>query len=431
MQIVDLHVHSKYAYACSKQLDLEQIELWCQIKGIDIVACADFTHPAWFKEISSKLKPQGNGLFKLDSPDISKAVRQDCDIKVNDPRDVSFVLGTEIACIYSQGGKARRIHLLIMFQKIEHIEQFQAVLTKRGIKYDYDGRPILGMSAQEVAAIVFDIDEQAMLIPAHAWTPWFAIFGSKSGFDSVEECFGEYAKYIYALETGLSSDPAMNWRLSQNDKYTLISNSDAHSLQNLGREANVLDLPEVSYQQLYDTIKEGDKERFKYTIEFFPEEGKYHLDGHRDCKFSCMPKETAKLKGRCKHCGKKITVGVHSRIEDLADHDLGRKPESYIPYKSIVPLAEIISDIVCVGKKSKKVTKIYTDIINQVGNEFQVLLNAEIDQIAAASTPLIAEAVKRVREGRVNVRGGYDGVFGEINIFSEAEKEDIGQKSLL
>jgi len=259
----------------------------------------------------------------------------------------------------------------------------------------------------------------------------FLLFGSKSGFDTVEECFEDLSPYIFALETGLSSDPAMNWRLSKNDKYTLVSNSDAHSLEKLGGEANVLNLPEISYDQIYDTIKQGDPTRFLYTIEFYPQEGKYHLDGHSACKFSCMPEETKKLKGRCPTCGKKITVGVHNRISELADKDMGREPDSKIPFKSIIPLAEIISDAVGVGDKSKKVRGIYKDIINGVGNEFFTLLDAEIAAIAKASSPLIAEGVRRVREGKVEVKGGYDGIYGEVNIYSEEERENFKPQSKL
>lgn len=431
MQITDFHIHSKYARACSKQLELEQIELWCQIKGIDIVACGDFTHPAWFKEIERKLEPLGNGFFRLHSPEQSALVRKESEIQVKQPREVFFTLGTEISCIYSQGGQVRRIHLLVIFPEMEHVKRFNQELTKRGAKLAADGRPILGMSTKLVAEIALSICEEVLLIPAHVWTPWFAIFGSKSGFDSVEECFEELSDYIYALETGLSSDPKMNWTLSQNDKYTLVSNSDAHSLDNLGREANVLDLPEVSYNQLFQTIKEGDPKRFKHTIEFYPEEGKYHLDGHRDCDFACMPEETKRLKERCPKCGRLLTVGVHHRISDLADKPLGREKDPKIPFKSIIPLQEIISDIIGVGKKSKKVFGIYKDLINQVGNEFYTLLDAPIEQIAQASTPMIAEGVKRMRDGAVELDPGFDGRYGVIRLFSDEERNQGQQRSLL
>lgn len=434
MQITDFHIHSKYSRACSKYLDIEHINHWCQIKGIDIVATSDFTHPAWFKELSDKLEPIGNGFYKLSQPELARSVYESSAVKLSTQREVQFFLCTELSCIYSQGGKVRRIHILVAFPSIEDVAKFNGELENRGAKLRADGRPILGMSGKDIVKIALDVNEKAILIPAHVWTPWFAIFGSKSGFDSVEECFEEYSQYIYALETGLSSDPKMNWQLSKNDRYTLVSNSDAHSLENLGREANVLDLPQVSYDQLYDTIKTGDNNRFKYTIEFYPEEGKYHLDGHASCKFSCMPEETKRLDGRCPTCGKQITVGVHHRVNSIADQPFGREPQAdrKIPYKSIVPLAEIIAETLGVkSTKGKRVMDIYKDIIWQVGNEFHTLLDADIDLIAKSSTPLIAEGIKRVREGNVEVKGGYDGIYGEIHLFSDDERQQSKQKSLL
>lgn len=431
MQIIDFHIHSRYSRACSKHLDLEHIQQWCKVKGIDIVACGDFTHPAWFKEISTKLEPIGNGFFRLhSSEEVDQAIEE---IGMNPPnaKEVQFMLATEISCIYSQGGKGRRVHVLIAFPELQNVQAFNAELTKRGMNLVHDGRPILGMSAKEVAKLAISINEKALIIPAHVWTPWFAIFGSKSGFDSVEECYEEMSEYIFALETGLSSDPQMNWRLSQNDKYTLVSNSDAHSLENLGREANVLSMDNPSYDEMYEILKSGDEKKFNYTIEFYPEEGKYHLDGHRDCKFSCMPEETEKLKGLCPECGRSITVGVHSRVSELADQPLGREPEPKIPFKSIIPLQEIIAHVVGVGKKSKKVQGIYADIINQVGHEFYVLLEADVNKIEEASNSLIAEAIRRMRTGEVHVEGGYDGEYGVIEIFSEEELKQVKQKTLL
>lgn len=427
--ITDLHIHSKYARACSKLLDLEHIFFWCQIKGIDLVACGDFTHPAWFKEIENKLEPEGNGFFQLRSEE-TIAVSRSIGFAPPSPKPVRFLLGTEISSIYSQGGKARRIHLLILFPELAHVKRFNQELIRRGANLHADGRPILGLSAQEIASICLDISDRALLIPAHAWTPWYAIFGSKSGFDSVEECFGEYAQFIYAFETGLSSDPKMNWMLSQNDRYAVVSNSDAHSLDNLGREANVFSFPEMTYDQLVSAIKDKDPQRFLFTIEFYPEEGKYHLDGHRICGFSCMPEETKKLNGRCPKCGRLLTVGVHHRISELADHPFGREPKQKIPYKSIVPLQEMIADMLAVGKKTKKVQQLYQKAITRLGNEFHILLENEMEEIAQVDS-LLAEGVRRMRSGEVHIKPGYDGEYGTMKIFDEKEPAQEKQGSLI
>lgn len=425
MQIFDFHLHSKYSRACSKQLDLEHIEHWCEIKGIDIVGTSDFTHPAWHKEIAAKLEPAGNGLYRLRPSEASKRVRAESGFAVardgQKPAPV-FFLSTELSCIYSQGGSVRRVHILLSFPELEHVHKLIKSLGKRGAKLASDGRPILGMSAKDIAAMALDISEKALIVPAHSWTPWFAIFGSKSGFDSVEECFGEYSKYIYALETGLSSDPAMNWRLSQNDRYVFVSNSDAHSLENLGREANVLNLDEVSYDGIYETLKNHDVGRFAYTIEFFPEEGKYHLDGHAPCGFSCEPEETKRLNGLCPKCGKRLTVGVYHRVSTLADRKLGEKPANGIPFKSIVPLQEIIADALGAKKGTKKVQTMYKQIINNVGHEFFTLLEAPIEQIQKAGGVFIAEGIRRMREGKITVKPGYDGIYGTVSVFTDKER---------
>lgn len=427
MQIFDFHLHSKYSRACSKQLDLEHISHWCGIKGIDIVGTSDFTHPAWHKEIASKLEPLGNGLYALRTSDESKAVAAASGFRPAPGANQSapfFFLSTEISCIYSQGGSVRRIHLLLAFPEMAHVVAFIKALEKRGAKLASDGRPILGISAKDIAAMALEISEKALIVPAHSWTPWFAIFGSKSGFDSVEECFGEYSKYIYALETGLSSDPAMNWRLSQNDRFVMVSNSDAHSLENLGREANVLNLDTVSYDAIYETLKNHDVGRFAYTIEFFPEEGKYHLDGHAACAFSCEPEETKRLNGLCPKCGKRLTVGVYHRVSTLADRPLGEKPANGIPYKSIVPLQEIIADALGAKKNTKKVQALYQVVINRVGHEFFTLLEAPIEAVQAAAGSLVAEGIRRMREGKITVKPGYDGVYGTVSVFSEKEREN-------
>jgi uncharacterized protein (TIGR00375 family) len=415
--ISDLHIHSKYSRACSKELTLPNIDLWSKYKGINLVVTSDFTHPAWFKDIKEQLEPEGTGLFKL------KATLRQAQ------GDMRFILGTEISCIYKQGDKCRRIHLNIYFPEIKNVEEFNATLEKAGCNLKSDGRPILGLSAIQIAEIVFNINAKAIIIPAHAWTPWFSIFGSKSGFDSLEECFDIYAPYIYAIETGLSSDPPMNWRLSALDNILLVSNSDAHSLPNLGREANVFEWAEISYDELYNTLKNRDKNKFKYTIEFYPEEGKYHFDGHAKCGVSLTPKETKKNKGLCPICKKPLTVGVLNRVEELADRENNGKDKA--PYKSLVPLQEIIAESFNMGKGSKRVQNKYFEMIKKGGSEFEILLDKDIEELKQITEPAVVEAIKRVREGKLIIEPGYDGIYGKVQIYKDDEERGTMQKSLI
>jgi len=293
-----------------------------------------------------------------------------------------------------------------------------------------DGRPILGLDAKELAKIVLDASPDCLVIPAHAWTPWFAIFGSKSGFNSIEECFEDYSKYIYALETGLSSDPAMNWRLSFLDNITLISNSDSHSPKKIGREANVFDT-EISYREIAEAIKTKNPQKFLYTIEFYPEEGKYHFDGHRNCGVKLSPSETKKYAGLCPVCGKPLTVGVLNRVEELADREEGFRPPNSIPFKSLVPLEEVVADAVNQNTGTKEVVKEYQNLIEKLGSEFNILLDAPKETLQAATLPEIAEGIMRVREGKVFKEAGYDGVYGKIKVFSHAEeKSSVKQNTL-
>jgi len=428
-QIADLHIHSKYSRACSRDLVLPKIDEWCKYKGIDIVATGDFTHLAWFGDIKKELEPLGNGLFKL-KESISPDRRSDWPIASSGRENTKFILGTEISCIYKQGEKTRRIHLNIFFPEIKNVEDFNATLEKMGCNLKSDGRPIIGLTSIELAKVVFDINDKAMIIPAHAWTPWFSIFGSKSGFDSIEECFGKYAKNIFAIETGLSSDPPMNWRLSALDKITLVSNSDAHSLPNLGREANVFDFEEVSYNEIYNTLKNQDKNKFLYTIEFYPEEGKYHYDGHANHNFSLTPKETKKNKGICPVCKKPLTIGVLYRVDDLADREEGEL-DKHIPYKSLVPLQEIIAEAFDVGKSSKRVQAEYFNIIKKAGTEFAALLDLSFDDLKKTTLPEIVEAIKRVREGKLFIEPGYDGIYGKVKIFNDKERKGFEQAKLI
>jgi len=413
--ITDLHLHSKYSRACSKDLDPEHIDQWARIKGIDIVGSADFTHPLWFKELRGKLVEDKPGFFKLKNSD----------------GKVLFMLTSELSCIYSQGGKTRRLHICVFAPDFASVEKINKALLDRKVNLSSDGRPIMGLSAKELAKIILDVNEKNMVIPAHAWTPWFSVFGSYSGFNSLEECFGEMTKYIYSIETGLSSDPAMNWRLSQLDNITLISNSDAHSPANLGREANVFDIEKdkLSYDEIYKIIKEKDKKKFLYTIEFFPEEGKYHFDGHRDCNIQLSPEQTKKYNGICPVCKKPLTIGVLNRVDQLADRKEGYKLDS-IPYKSLVPLPEIIAEACSQGKNTKKVNEIYRQMIAKAGNEFRILLDLSEQELAEIAEPEIVLGIKNVREGRVNISAGYDGVYGLVKVFLPGQRKGPEQDKL-
>lgn len=408
--IVDLHAHSRYSRACSKNLIIPNIAKACEKKGIGIVAMSDITHPRWLEHCEEELRETGEGVYALK----------------NGESNVKFVCGTEVACIYKQGEKVRRLHLLILCPSFKEVRELQKKLQELGCNITSDGRPILGLSGIELLKIIKEISPCNEMIPAHAWTPWFSVFGSKSGFDSLEECFGEMTPHIKAIETGLSSDPAMNSRLSGLDGITLISNSDAHGLENFGREANVLEMEKVSYQNLIDTIYSNDPKKFLHTIEFYPEEGKYHLDGHADCKISLTPAQTKKYQGRCPECAKLVTVGVLSRVEVLADRESCQRK---IPHRYIVPLREILGESLDVGKSSKKVGVMYEKMINELGNEFGVLLDVAEKDIAQCSSPKIAEAIRRMREGNIEIAGGYDGIYGTVKIFNDAEKK-IDQQTL-
>lgn len=407
--VADLHIHSKYSRAVSRDMTLENIDIWAKKKGIQVMGTGDFTHPAWLKEIKTKLKPAEDGLFVLGHP-MSK--------RTSDVfSQTRFMLTTEISSIYSKNGKCHRVHSLIFAPSIEAVEKINKKLGTIG-NLKSDGRPILGLDPKELLKIILEADKRCVLIPAHAWTPWFSVFGSMSGFNSLQECFEEMTPHIFAIETGLSSDPAMNWKLSALDNVSFISNSDCHSLQKIGREANVFDC-ELSYDGIFDAIKSKNLKKFLYTIEFFPEEGKYYYDGHRDCKICFSPKETKKHKSICPKCGSKLTVGVLNRVDELSDRKDKEKPKKIIPYKSMIPLDEIISEVVGVGVKSKKVMKEYENIILNVGTELDVLLNISIKKIAKFSGDKIADAIKEVREGKVNINPGYDGEFGKISILKK------------
>ncbi|MCF7906800.1 endonuclease Q family protein [Patescibacteria group bacterium] len=408
--IADFHIHSKYSRATSPQMDLEHLDYEAARKGIQVLGTGDFTHPAWFKELKEKLHLVSEGIYQVKN---SKYL-------------TNFILTSELSCIYKKNGKCRRIHLVFLAPSLEVVEKINKKLDQR-FNIRSDGRPILGVDAEELAKLIFDISPKCFLICAHIWTPWFSLFGAKSGFDTVEECFGEMSSKVYAMETGLSSDPAMNWRLSALDKYTLLSNSDAHSPRNLGREANVFDLKKLTYSNLINAIKT--KKGLEYTIEFYPEEGKYHLDGHRACDIKMTPQESIKNKNICPQCHRPLTIGVLHRVNELADRPEGFIPSKAIPFKSIIPLPELISEIKGVGPKSKTVQKEYDSLISKGQSEFNILLHLSFSQLKEITSLELARAIIKAREGKVIKEAGYDGVYGKIKV-SESEDGKISQKKL-
>ncbi|MCK5417425.1 MAG: UvrD-helicase domain-containing protein, partial [Desulfobacterales bacterium] len=426
MFIADLHVHSKFSRATAKNLDLENLYIAAQLKGVTVVGTGDFTYPAWFDEISEKLVETEPGLFKL-----KDELARQCDTLVPQScRDsVRFMLVTEISNIYKKNDKTRKNHNLVFVPDLDIAKKFSAKLDKIG-NIKSDGRPILGLDARDLLEVLLETSDGAFLIPAHIWTPWFSVLGSKSGFDSIEECFEDLTPHIFAVETGLSSDPAMNWRVSSLDGLTLVSNSDAHSPLNLGREANLFDT-RLSYSAIKTALKTGNPDQFLGTFEFYPEEGKYHVDGHRACKISFWPKNTLKHNGLCPECGKTLTLGVLYRVEELADRKEGQKPEKSHPYTSSIQLVDILSEVLRVGRTSKKVKKAYQTALHKLGSEFNILHTLDIDAVEQAAIPLLGEAIARMRRKEINVIPGYDGEYGRVQIFKDQERETLlGQQSL-
>ena len=413
--LADFHIHSKYSRATSQDMNTSRIAEWARLKGVTLMGSGDFTHHLWLEELKANLEDTGNGLFKF------SAGRQA-------GSDIYFMLTAEISSIYSKGGRGYRVHSVIFAPSFKTVDKINNALSRRG-NLASDGRPILGLDAADLARIVFDIDPNCVFVPAHIWTPWFSLFGSMSGFDRIEDCFEEQTPKIFALETGLSSDPAMNWRLSSLDRFSLISNSDSHSPSRIGREANAFNC-ELSYQAIVDALKKKDKNRFLYTIEFFPEEGKYHFDGHRACGVRLTPGETKENNGRCPKCGKNVTVGVMNRVEQLADRPQGYKPENAIPYKNLIPLDEIIAEAKGIGKGSKAVAGEYRMALSKFGTEFEILLKAKKEDLEKGLPKRIAEGVLRVRKGQVIIQPGFDGEYGKIATFSEDKKPDTGEEQL-
>ncbi len=410
--IADLHIHSRYSRATSRQLIPEEIEYWAKIKGLALVGSGDFTHPGWRAELKEKLEPAEAGLYRL---------KEEYQIKERvlppEPAPVRFVISGEISTIYKKKGRVRKLHHLILFPSLELAEKLSRKLEQIG-NLASDGRPILGIDSKYLLEMVLELGEGAVFIPAHIWTPWFSLFGSRSGFDDIEECFEDLAGEIFALETGLSSDPKMNWRLSRLDQFSLVSNSDAHSPKNLAREANMFNC-ELDYFKIIESLKQPEK-GYLGTIEFFPEEGKYHFDGHRKCQIRLAPEETIKLKGICPVCGKPLTVGVMHRVEELADRKEPKKPERAPGYKSLIPLPEVISEILQIGSQSKKTESEYFRLISRLGSELKILLDLPVQEIEREFS-LLGLAVKRMREGEVIVEEGYDGEYGRIRVFEEEE----------
>ncbi len=395
----DLHVHSKYSRATSRDMDADTIALWAQRKGINLIGTGDFTHPAYLKELKQKLEPAADGLFTLRGSGSG----------------VHFMLTTEICNIYAFKGKTRRIHSVITAPSFTAVDAITAVLLRFG-RLDYDGRPIFGFSAQDLVKLVMDASDQCMVIPAHAWTPWYSVFGSKSGFDSLDECFEDQARHIHAIETGLSSDPPMNWRVEALDRITLVSNSDAHSPEKIGREANVFECA-MEYGEIVSALKTKDKKRFLSTLEFFPEEGKYHFDGHRTCKVSFSPEQTRWHNGVCPVCGKPLTIGVLNRVDSLATRKDGVVPHNAIPFRHILPLREIIAGVLGTGANTVRVNRLYTEVVIDKGiPELDILHDLPASELKHLLPEQVLAGVMQVRKGAVEVTPGYDGEYGTVSL---------------
>ncbi|MGC8604057.1 MAG: endonuclease Q family protein [Desulfomonilaceae bacterium] len=441
----DLHVHSKYSRATSKDCDLYGLSHWAALKGIKVVATGDFTHPEWRKEIHENLEPREDGLFGLKSDSKPDILLESLDFSAS---DVRFILNVEISSIYKKKGKVRKAHNLIFMPDMQTMDNFCEQLDKRG-NLNSDGRPIIGIDCKDLLSIALETSDRSFLIPAHIWTPWFSVLGSKSGFDSIEECFEDLTDYILAIETGLSSDPEMNFTVSELDKFTLVSNSDMHSPSRLGREVNIFS-GEPSYQAIREALRLGgsgcrntdnflgprqsivnDKllqngsSRFVGTIEFFPEEGKYHMDGHRKCGVRLIPQKTEALGGKCPVCGHPVTVGVMNRVNQLADRPVGHTPPKAGYYWRMLPLIEITAECLGCGVQAKKARDLHSSLIKDLGPELELLWSLPLDTVSAIAPPIVVEALRRVRAEQVRIDAGYDGEYGRISIFEEKERKSF------
>jgi len=405
--VADLHLHSKYSRAVSSQMMIPEIAKWATKKGIGLVGSADWTHPLWLAELKQKLVEIGEGVF---------ACRQD----LAGPK---FLLTTEIASIFSQGGKIRRIHTMVFAPNFSVVEKINEKLRGRGANLLADGRPMTGLPVKDLAEIVFSVSPECLVIPSHLWTPWFGTYGDKGGFDSLEEGYGNLSGNILAIETGLSSDPAMNFRVAELDNRSILSFSDAHSPSMLGREATVFKVEDVSYPNIHQAIK---TQQIAYTIEFYPEEGKYHFTGHRNCGVRQSPEETKKLGETCPVCGKPLTVGVMLRVEELATRTkeeaagTSQRPKFF----KMVPLLEILAEVFQSGSLSKTVLEKYDFLVKHFGSELTILLKSNLEEITKVAGEKLGEGIKRVREGRIVVDPGYDGVFGTVKIWGAEEGKD-------
>ncbi|MBI4211491.1 MAG: hypothetical protein HY540_02530 [Deltaproteobacteria bacterium] len=410
----DLHLHSKYSRATSRNLDLENMAFWAQKKGVTVLVTGDFTHPVWMSEIREKLVADGSGLFRL-KPDLEREIEAQLPSICRSP--VRFMLGVEISTIYKKGDKVRKVHHLLFAPNLEAAEKIRMRLGRIG-NIKSDGRPILGLDSRNLLEITLESHPDSFLIPAHIWTPWFSALGSKSGFDSIDECYGDLAHHIFAVETGLSSDPEMNWRVSSLDRFRLVSNSDAHSPQKIGREACMFSTG-LDYGSIKRALETG--EGYGGTVEFFPEEGKYHADGHRSCGVRLTPEESLKHEGRCPHCQGALTLGVLHRVQKLADRAMGEKPIRTDPFKSLIPLTEVLGELCDVGPSSKTVAKHYENVTSLYGPELKILSDISVDDLERSTVPFLGEALHRMRQGNVIRHAGYDGEFGEIRLFEKGE----------
>ncbi|MBN1559277.1 UvrD-helicase domain-containing protein [candidate division KSB1 bacterium] len=421
--VADLHIHSHYSRATSRQLDLEHLSSWGQMKGLRVIATGDITHPKWLAEMREKLVESEGGFYHLRS---NYARTTQADVPPSCESDIHFVLSGEVSTIYKKKAKTRKVHSVIFLPTFDAVEKLQKTLDRLGNIHS-DGRPILGLDTRDLLEITLETDPRAHFIPAHIWTPWFSVLGSKSGFDALEECFDDLTPYIFALETGLSSDPPMNWRLSMLDAYTLVSNSDAHSPAKLAREANLFQT-DLSYDALFAALKDKKSDAFGGTIEFFPQEGKYHLDGHRKCHACTTPSETIKNKGLCPVCGKPAVLGVSYRVEELADRPQGYTPADVKPFKSLIPLAEVLAEVVGSGPSTKRVDQLYHKLLRELGAELDILIELSLPDIQAVGGDLLMEAISRMRNGMIDPIPGYDGEYGVIKIFKQGEREKILQQ---
>lgn len=418
--VADLHLHSKYSRATSRDMTLDHLAFWAAAKGIGLLATGDFTHPEWLFLMKAKLEPDGSGFLRLrnPAPPEEPALRPFAAAA----RDVRFLLSTEISFIYSKQGKVRKIHLLLFAPDLEAVDKINARLGAVG-NLRSDGRPILGMDVKPFVKVVADVCPSAVVVPCHIWTPWFSLFGANSGFDTIEACFEEQTPQIFAVETGLSSDPAMNWRLSALDRFALISNSDAHSPSRIGREANLFDT-DFSYKGLVDALRGKDPAKFLGTVEFFPEEGKYHYDGHRKCGVVLAPRESLQCRDLCPRCGKKLTIGVAHRVEELADREEGSRPPGRAPYQSLIPLNEVIAQAVGKTADCRSVWDLYFHFLREFGTERSILTEVPVEELRRLQPETVAAGIDRMRRGRVRIEPGHDGEYGRIRLFDDESAED-------